>query len=159
MLAIMTIVGFDVVMRYVLNRPLGWAYDLVGLYLMPGAFFLALSSTQAAHGHIGVDMLVQRLPPKGRRLAEILTSALAIPLFALIGWAGAERAYVDWVRANTLSGSIPWPTWVSSALIPIGTGLLVLRLTMLLVGHAASLVTGTNIVPLTPAAGHDDRAA
>ena len=45
LLAIMLIATLDVAMRYFLNSPLGWSYDLISLYLMAGMFFLAMSST------------------------------------------------------------------------------------------------------------------
>ena len=43
LLAIMLIATLDVAMRYFLNSPLGWSYDLISLYLMAGMFFLAMS--------------------------------------------------------------------------------------------------------------------
>ena len=39
LLSIMLISTLDVLMRYVFNQPLGWAYDLISLYLMCGLFF------------------------------------------------------------------------------------------------------------------------
>jgi TRAP-type C4-dicarboxylate transport system permease small subunit len=68
--AIMLIVVADVFMRYVLNSPFAWAYDLVGLYLLATVFFLSLSSTFAAHAHVSVDLLMHRLGPRGRDLGR-----------------------------------------------------------------------------------------
>ena len=58
--AIMLIVVADVFMRYAVNRPFSFTYDLVGLYLMAGLFYLALSDTFAIHAHVSVDILVHR---------------------------------------------------------------------------------------------------
>ena len=72
-LGIMFVVFGDVMLRYLFNKPLAWAYDLIGLYLMAGVFFLSLSGTYAAHAHVGVDILVQRLPLAWRRVSEMAT--------------------------------------------------------------------------------------
>lgn len=154
MLLIMMIVVADVTLRYLFNSPLIWAYDMIGLYLMAGVFFLAISGTYALHKHIGLDIVVQRLGPKGRRLAEVLTSVVSIPLFFLIAKVGAERAYSNWISGDALAGLIAWPTWIASVLVPLGVGLLVLRMVFRLLGQLASLATGRAIVELIPVITH-----
>jgi TRAP-type C4-dicarboxylate transport system permease small subunit len=154
MLLIMMVVVIDVCLRYFFNSPLTWAYDLIGLYLMAGVFFLSVSSTYAMHKHIGLDILVQKFPETGRRLAEIVTSLLAIPLFALIAKVGAERAWSNWANGDAMAGLIAWPTWIAAALVPLGIGLLVLRLVFRLIGQIASLATGKSVVALVPLVGH-----
>ena len=154
MLLIMMIVVTDVSLRYLFNSPLIWAYDMIGLYLMAGVFFLSVSRTYAMHKHIGLDILVQRFPPIGRRLAEILTSVVAIPLFFLMAKVGAERAYSNWTNGDAMAGLIAWPTWIAAVLVPLGIGLLVLRMVFRLVGQIASLATGKSMVELIPITGH-----
>lgn len=154
MLLIMVIVVTDVSMRYFFNSPLIWAYDLIGLYLMAGVFFLSISSTYAMHKHIGVDIFVQKFTPTGRRLAEILTSLVAIPLFFLMVKVGVERAYSNWTNGDAMAGLIAWPTWIAAVLVPLGIGLLVLRMLFRLVGQIASLATGKSMVELIPISGH-----
>lgn len=154
MILIMLIVVTDVSMRYLFNSPLIWAYDVIGLYLMAGVFFLSISSTYAVHKHIGLDILLQRFSPTGRRLAEVLTSVISIPLFFLIAQVGAERAYSNWSQGDALAGLTAWPTWIASALVPLGIGLLVLRLVFRLLGQLMSLTTGRNVVELIPIIGH-----
>ena len=75
MFVIMMLVVADVFMRYALNRPFSFTYDLIGLYLMAGVFFLTLSDALREHVHVGVDILVPRFSLAGRRLAEIVTAA------------------------------------------------------------------------------------
>lgn len=143
---IMMIVFSDIVMRYLINRPIAWAYDVISLYLMAAAFFLSLSSTYAAHGHVSMEIFVRLLPPRGQSLTEIVTCVLAIPLFGLMAWVGAERAYQHWADNDAISGLIAWPTWIGAAFVPAGTGLLVVRLSFRLAGQIASLIGGKQIV-------------
>jgi TRAP-type C4-dicarboxylate transport system permease small subunit len=155
MLTIMLVVVADVFMRYVVNRPFSFTYDLVGLYLLAGLFFLSLSDTFRVRGHVNVDILVQHLGPVGRRWSEIVACLAGLPVFSAIAWLGWERAWDNWVSNDVLAGAISWPTWASAVLVPIGCGLLVLRLLLHLAGHVASLVTGRNITPLP--AGHGEQ--
>ncbi|MCG6206956.1 TRAP transporter small permease [Rhodopseudomonas sp. HC1] len=153
MFVIMVLVVADVFMRYALNRPFSFTYDLIGLYLMAGVFFLTLSDALREHVHVGVDILVPRFSPPGRRLAEIVTALTGLFVFALLCKVGFDRALDNFEQNDVLSGAIPWPTWISAALVPLGCGVLVLRLLLMLAGHAASLVTGRDLYPLPPLVG------
>lgn len=153
MFAVMMIVAADVCMRYFLNAPFSWAYDLISLYLMAGIFFLGLSQAYAAGAHVSVDILQQQFSAPGKRLAEIITAAVGLVAFAAMTKLGYERALDAFVSKDVLAGAIPWPTWPSIALMPLGAGLLCLRLSVTLAGHIASLISGQNLVPL-PHGGH-----
>ena len=106
MLTIMLVVVADVFMRYVVNRPFSFTYDLVGLYLLAGLFFLSVSDTFRVRGHVNVDILVQHLGPKGRRWSEILACLAGLPVFAAITGLGWERAWDNWVSNDVLAGAI-----------------------------------------------------
>lgn len=146
--AIMVIVFLDVLLRYLFNSPLFWAFDVISLYLMAAVFFLSLSAAYSAHCHIGIDILVQSFSKNGQRIAEIFTCLLAIPFFSLVIAVGTERAYNHWFNGDAISGLIAWPTWIGAALVPIGCFLLVIRLAFRLIGHITSLVTGRSVIEL-----------
>ena len=150
---IMVLVVADVFMRYVVNRPFSFTYDLIGLYLLAGVFFLTLSDALREHAHVGVDILLHRFPPVGRRLSEIITALIGLFVFVLIAKVGYDRALDNFEQGDVLAGAIPWPTWVSAALVPFGCGVLVLRLALQLVGNLLSLVTGRDLYPLPPLTG------
>ena len=150
MFVIMVVVTADVFMRYALNRPFSFTYDLVGLYLLAGVFFFTLSDAFRDHAHVSVDILVSRFPPSVRRVTEIVVALCALFVFVLITFIGYERALENYQNGEVVAGAIPWPTWMSTALVPIGCGLLVLRLLMQLIGHVTSLLTGRDLYPLPP---------
>ncbi len=153
MFAIMIIVSADVVMRYVFNRPFSWTYDLISLYVMAGVFFLSLSNTYAVNGHVAVDILMPRFSILTRRLCMIVSNIVGLAIFIPIGWLGYQRALDNYVSSDVLAGAIPWPTWLSAVLVPIGAGLLSLRLLVHLVANVASVVTGQSFIPLPAVAG------
>jgi TRAP-type C4-dicarboxylate transport system permease small subunit len=150
---IMVLVVADVFMRYVMNRPFTFTYDLIGLYLLAGVFFLTLSDGLREHAHVGVDILLSRFSPAGRRLSEIVTALAGLFVFVLICKVGFERALENYREHDVLAGAIPWPTWISAALVPFGCGVLVLRLVLQLIGNALSLVSGRDLYPLPPVTG------
>ena len=154
MFAIMLIVFSDVVMRYVFNRPFSWAYDLISLYIMAGVFFLSLSGTYAVNGHISVDILLPRFAVPIQRLCIIISNMVGLAIFIPITWLGYLRALDNFSSADVLAGAIPWPTWASAALVPIGAGILALRLAVHLLANTASLLTGQDLLPLPAISGH-----
>jgi len=151
MFAIMMIVFCDVIMRYVFNRPFSWAYDLISIYLMAGIFFLVLSEAYASNAHVSVDILQQKFSPAVKRLSEIVTCIVGMIVFSLIAWLGWLRAVDAFKAGDVMAGAIPWPMWPSIALVPIGAGVITIRLALHFVGHILSLATGRSLIPL-PAA-------
>jgi TRAP-type C4-dicarboxylate transport system permease small subunit len=153
MLATMLIVFADVMLRHFFGQPLSWAYDLIGMYLLTGIYFFSLSSSYASHAHVGVDLIIRNLSDRYRRLSEILTSLLGIALFAQISYTAFERSVESLINQEVVSGLIPWPTWVSPALVSFGSALLVLRLAYRFFGNSISLLSGRSVVAPLPISG------
>ena len=80
---IMLLTTCDVVLRY-LGHPILGSYDLVSF----GAAFVigfALPRTSSEKMHITVDILIEKIPDH-RFIVDIVTRAMALALFVLIGW-------------------------------------------------------------------------
>jgi TRAP-type C4-dicarboxylate transport system permease small subunit len=150
---IMVLVVADVFMRYAVNRPFTFTYDLIGLYLLAGVFFLTLSDALRERVHVSVDILLSRFPAGGRRLSEIVTALTGLFVFGSVCKTGFDRALDNYMQNDVLAGAIPWPAWISAALVPFGCGVLVLRLALQLVGNLLSLVSGRDLYPLPSVAG------
>jgi len=83
LVSIMLLTTCDVVLRY-LGHPILGSYDLVSF----GAAFVigfALPRTSWERMHITVDILVERIPHR-RFILDIVTRAMALALFVLLGW-------------------------------------------------------------------------
>ena len=153
---LMLIVVADVALRYLFNAPLQWSYEIISSYLMPGLFFLAASHTLRAHGHVCVDILHNYVGRRSRYAFETLSSLLATPVFALATWLSAGNTVKDFVTAAESSSGLGLPTWTISILLPIGFGMLTLRLALHSYGNLASLLTGRDIKPLPPISGTEE---
>ena len=148
----MLIVTVNVVLRYVFNAPLSWSYDVVAEYLMVATFFLAVSYTLRIGGHMAVDVCIGRL--KNRRLLaayRLVGDILALLLTLGIGYKGYETTATAWTNADFLPGVVPFPTWPSHILVPIGMGILALRLLYRVCDDVRAFVLDRALAPI----GHD----
>ncbi|MCL4746393.1 MAG: TRAP transporter small permease [Burkholderiaceae bacterium] len=140
--AMMLVTVVDVVLRYAFNSPLSWSFELISSYLMVGAFFLAVSATQARRQHVFVDLLARNFPERLRCVLAVPAGCAVILVFALIWWAGALNFWEAWQKSLVLDGLIPWPRWPTYLLIPIGLGLMLPRLALEVAGDALAAVSG-----------------
>ena len=130
--SIMLIAVTDVMLRYAFNAPLDWSFELISFYLMAALFFLSLSQTLAFDQHVRVDIVYRYVSPRVRSALEAVGYVAALAVFAVIFHRGLLRTMREWAAHGVIDGAIAWPTWVSSALVPAGVGLLLLRLGILL---------------------------
>jgi TRAP-type C4-dicarboxylate transport system permease small subunit len=156
MFAIMIVVVTDVVMRYFFNAPLSWSYELISLYLMVGLFFFSLSDTLANHAHVAVDILHLYMSERMRHAAELVGYVLSTPVFAIVFYLSAVTTWESFQGGDVLAGHIPWPTWVAQICVPIGVGVLVLRMALRAVGHAVSLAADRSVIALPPVSGTEE---
>ena len=127
---VMIVAIVDVGRRYLINAPLTWAYDFISLYLMAALFFLALADTFRKDHHVRVDLLAVRMPWRLRSALEAATLSLALVVFLAIFWEGLRQAVDSFVAGDVLATVIPWPTWAYRIFVPLGVGLLILRLAL-----------------------------
>lgn len=153
LLLIMLIVPIDVLLRYAFNSPLAWSYELISLYLMVGLFFFALSGTLSHNAHIGVDILHNYMSPYWRHVSELIGYGLACLVFAGIVYVATISTFNSYVADEVIAGGISWPTWLSTIAVPMGAGLMLLRMLFRFVGHALSVFTHRSVIELPPVSG------
>jgi TRAP-type C4-dicarboxylate transport system permease small subunit len=135
---LMFYVTAEVLMRYVLNRPLPGHLELTQLLIAP-AVFLALSWVQAQRGHVGMDLLHERLSPRGRAMADCVTLTLALGTFVVITWFSASSTWTAW-EVGDVTPTSNITTWWSRAAVAVGSALLCVRLLMQLVENLGTLL-------------------
>lgn len=142
------LVGYSVLMRYFLNRPIPWVDELVG-YLLVGLVMLAAADALRRGEHIAVDLMTGRLGPRGRQVSEAvgLVAVLAVGIALVIGgWQTAAFSALLGIRST---GYLAMPIHLPQALIPVGGGLLSLAA----LAGLLRLATGLPAVPETGKAG------
>jgi TRAP-type mannitol/chloroaromatic compound transport system permease small subunit len=128
--ALVLVIGtcYEVFVRYVLNDPTSWAFDLS--YLMyGGVFFMAGAYTLSRSGHVRADMFYRRWPERvqaGIELALYLLFFFPGILALLVdGWGyGAGALRIREVSVNSPAGV---PIWPMKMMIPVGAALMLLQ--------------------------------
>ena len=91
-----------------------------------------------------------------RYVLEALVSTLAVPVFFLCTVVSARRTLEDLQTAATSTSGLALPTWTISLMLPIGFGLLTLRLAINAIGYVATLATGREVTALPPISGTEE---
>jgi TRAP-type C4-dicarboxylate transport system permease small subunit len=150
---IMLIVVADVALRYLMNAPLPWSFDLISIYLMGAAFFLALSQTLRLGHHVNVDLAYQGFPLVVRRLLKLIGWGVSAAVFGWITWLATATAIDRYTKGDVIVGAYTWPTWIPAAIAAVGFGAMVVRLVLGVIVLAMRLLGGR--VDVEPYAGSD----
>ena len=150
---IMVIVVADVALRYLLNAPLPWSFDLISIYLMGAAFFLSVSHTLRLEHHVNVDIAYQGFPLTVRRLLKLVGWVASALLFGWIVWLAAATAFDRYTKGDVIVGAYTWPTWIPAAIAALGFGAMVVRLALGVIVLAMKLMGSS--IDVQPYAGSD----
>lgn len=121
-------VSYEVFVRYVLNAPTSWAYDVS--YMMYGALFLMAGAyTLSRDGHVRGDFLYRLWPPRVQAAVDfVLYILFLLPGSAALFYSGWTFAGQSW-RYGEVSIFSPAgiPIYPMKTLIPIAGVLLVMQ--------------------------------
>ena len=125
---VMVLVSADAVLRRGLGRPLTFQLPLSENYLLVAMVMLALAWGYRRGGTIQVRLLLDLLPKAlGDSVMRVglVASSIYMLLLAWLAWAPFYRA---WTHHEVIMGVIDWPVAWSWIWVPIGCGLLGIRL-------------------------------
>ncbi len=126
---VMVLVAADALGRYLFSRPIEIQYTLTEQYLMTMAILLALSWGYREGAFIRLRFFDAILSRGIKRFLDPALLLLAAIGTFLAAWYGAEIAWRAWVRGSSMFGIIDWPVWAARVWVPLGAGLLTVRLT------------------------------
>lgn len=129
MAALVLDVWIGVLDRYLFHWQLPWP-EILARYLMIWTVLLAISCAIARREHIGLTILVDRLPPPLRRGALMASDILALLLFAYVLWYGIGFAASGVDRRAMIFGISMAPAFSA---IPVSAALAALQLALVLV--------------------------
>jgi TRAP-type mannitol/chloroaromatic compound transport system permease small subunit len=116
-----------VVLRYAFD--LGWiAMQESVTYMHASLFMLAAAYTLQQGGHVRVDILYQRLSPRGRAWVDLLgTLLLLIPVCVFLVWSGWDYVAGSWSvqEGSREAGGIPAVYLLKSLILALPVLLLV----------------------------------
>jgi TRAP-type mannitol/chloroaromatic compound transport system permease small subunit len=119
---------YEVFVRYVLNNPTSWAFDMSyivygGLFLMAGAY------TLSRNGHVRGDVLYRLWPPRVQASVELALYILfffpGVISLMVAGWAYGFDAFK--LREVSVNSPVGVPVWQLKMLIPFAGFFLTLQ--------------------------------
>lgn len=135
--AMVLLVFSNVVLRYGFNSGITVSEEL-SRWIFVWITLLGAVVALREHGHLGVDMVVERLPAWGRKACLILSHAVMLGLAAILFKGGWDQVVVNWNSAAPTTGlSMAWvhvPALVFAACAAV---LLLLDLFKILTGRVA----------------------
>jgi len=125
--AMMILISWDVIARYVFNSPLLFSDEVSG-YLLVYICFFGAAGTLKEKRHVNVDILVNRLKTLNRKRLELVTYFLSLGFLLIFLWHAFVMVYRSYVRGVRMPSILLTPIWIPQSLLLIGTFFLVLQL-------------------------------
>ena len=125
--ALMLVIGVEVVKRYVLHAPTAWIFDASNM-LYGSAFMLCGAYALAQNAHVRGDFLYSSMRPRTQAMLDlILYFVFFIPGIAALIYAGYSYAEASWhIAERSTVGSGP-PLYPFKAVIPIAGAFVMLQ--------------------------------
>lgn len=154
-MTVVVVVG--VFFRYVLRNPLGWSEELAR-YLMVWGALLAVSVAIQTREHVGITIVMERVPVRFARVIAILTKGIIIYFLAVLsyrGYAMAQRGTSQ--MAMSLGTSMYWPLMA----VPVSGVMAIIQLVLQAIvdTHLSSVKALMGIPTIDDLAGSQEREA
>jgi TRAP-type C4-dicarboxylate transport system permease small subunit len=126
----------DVTGRF-FGHPIPGSYQISELILV-WIVCLAWPYLTGTKGHVRVEMLVSRLPPRIQKRIGLFTHVVALCVFLLIAWQGVEMVMLS-IRMNDQVSIVDIPLYPFQVIVPLGAFLvcpvLLIQLIQLVTGR------------------------
>ena len=144
---------YEVVGRFLFNSPTNWVHE--SMFLMYGMQYLYCGAyAYRDEAHVRVDVIYAKFSPRGKAIADIITSVFFFVFTVTLFWTGArfaldaisvgEHSFTEW-------GVQYWPVKLS---IPIGALLIILQGISKLIKDVLFVLHGATPGAAAPATGH-----
>lgn len=120
----MLLITFDVLGRWIFNKPIVGTVDFVSVGLSI-VVFLSLAFTHLKGEHITIDFIVERFSTKTQRTIEVIIN-LVISLFLLVVTWSLVDHMLRLYRSNTVTGDLSIPVYLFAIVAIIGMAIFLL---------------------------------
>ncbi|HVN24324.1 MAG TPA: TRAP transporter small permease [Syntrophorhabdales bacterium] len=126
LLGLTFIVGADITLRYLFNRPMGWVKE-VSEYTLVGMGFLVAAWILRDDGHVKMDLVLNKLKPRAQTLLNIITSIISTIVVLIITWF-TLRVILEFYRTKLVIPTVlEPPRWILLTPILVGSFLLAIQ--------------------------------
>lgn len=139
-LAMTFIMGYDVMMRHVFNRPTIWADEISG-YLLVAITFLGAAYTLTENAHIRIETIVEKLGADAQRRLTYITDVLSFLFLVIYAWQGG-RLFVDAYVSGKISPTLlRTPIYIPELAVFIGLTWLFFQMVIHIVSRVIEIHT------------------
>jgi TRAP-type C4-dicarboxylate transport system permease small subunit len=144
------LICFDVLLRYVFNRPLLGAIEVIE-YALVYITFLGASWAVPRGAHIDIDVCVQAMPKSWQRVCRLLSNLISLGVALVLTIFGTTTTWTAYTRHMFKPTVLEVPTWIVLVIIPIGSALLTLRFLRDSIVSAEAVASGRDLIRHEPA--------
>lgn len=123
-----------VFLRYLFGRPTVWQTE-VSIYLLVFVTFVGAAYGLKHHAHVGVDLVIERLPVRARLAARLFNAVVSLVVVVFVIW----TAYGTWWEA--VEGNFRSPTALRAPLSVV-YGIVPLGMLLVAFQYVAFLIEG-----------------
>lgn len=134
-LLVSAMVIYEVIMRYIVNRPTSWVSE-VSESLLVYIGFLSAAWVLREGGHIKVDILLLLLTEKKKLFLELMQDLFSIfflVIFLWVSWGTFWESLIT--QEKTAGGIFSYPLWTVFIMIPFGGLLLLIEVIRMGIRH------------------------
>lgn len=128
LLAMMILISYNTVSRYLFNSPVTGVYTVVEAFLMFITFYWTISFVERVDGHVRVDIISRRFSSTVQQLTTVSYLLLTAIVILWIDVLTIQKTIELWARGSATQGIIQYPVFLSWIILPIGFTLLLARL-------------------------------
>ena len=149
LVAMMFIVTFDVILRYVFNQPTVWAGEIAS-FLTIGVVFLGLGQNMRLGDHIRIDVFTNLMSARTQRVLDMIAHAVAI-VFSAVLFCGCWMRFDNfWLRQTVSDSPAMIPLWIPMLPVLVGAAVFCLAAVAGFVTRFHGLLIGDPIDPRNP---------
>ncbi|AXF58005.1 TRAP transporter small permease [Salicibibacter kimchii] len=119
LLIMVLVVTFDVLGRWIFNQPITGSVEITELGFSM-VIFLSLAYTHLKGEHVSIDFMIDKLPEKGRLIADSIINVVIVVLMGLVAislfWY-AQRLFIS----NTVTGDLGLPIYIFTIISGVGS--------------------------------------
>lgn len=139
LLAATGVIMHGVALRYFFGEPTIWQTEM-SIYLLMFVAFVGAAYGLKHHAHVGVDLLVDRLPDKPRLVVRLLTTVLVLGVVLAVAYSAGH----EWLKAIEGGWTSPtaWraPLSIVYGIVPVGMVLIALQLVAFIIEGVLALL-------------------
>jgi len=126
-IAMMMIVGADVVLRYAFAAPIPWSYDFISIFLINLILYFSFSETLRTGHHMALDLALPASWTPVARAISIVGWLVVIAGLALWSWVALRATWSSALGAEVIPGRFEWPVWLKTGIVAVGAVTITLR--------------------------------